>query len=137
VADSSYARKHSGERGPDAARRERAHQRVSRAADSKAKLTVALDGARAQRWPRNRRWMSADGGRAPCSRGQSEREGERAGQRAQKQGAGLKRGAAARTWPENAWTWARPRRGDHGREVEDELTGGDVSHPVLGAEPGA
>jgi hypothetical protein len=27
------------------------------------------------------------------------------------QGAGLKRGAGARTWPENAQTWARPRRG--------------------------
>jgi hypothetical protein len=41
------------------------------------------------------------------------------------QGAGLKRGAGAWTWPENAWTWARPRWGDRGREVEDELTGGD------------
>jgi hypothetical protein len=38
---------------------------------------------------------------------------------------GLKRGAGARTWPENAWSWARPRRGDRGREVGDELTGGD------------
>jgi hypothetical protein len=41
------------------------------------------------------------------------------------QGAGLKKGARAWTWPENARTWARPRRGDRGREVEDELTGGD------------
>jgi hypothetical protein len=72
-----------GERGPDAARRERAHRRVSRAADSKAELTVALDGARARRWPRNRQWASAGGGRAPCLRGQSEREVERVGQRAQ------------------------------------------------------
>jgi hypothetical protein len=31
----------------------------------------------------------------------------------------------ARMCPENARTWARPRRGDRGREVEDELTGGD------------
>jgi hypothetical protein len=38
---------------------------------------------------------------------------------------GLKRGAGARTWPENARSWARPRRGDCGREVEDKLTGGD------------
>jgi hypothetical protein len=83
MADSSCARKRSGECGPDATGRERAHRRVSRAADSKAKLTVALDGARAQRRPRNRRWASADGGGAPCSRAQSEREGERAGQRAQ------------------------------------------------------
>jgi hypothetical protein len=56
---------------------------VSRAADSKAKLTVALDGARTQRRPRNRRWASADGGGTLCLRGQSEREGEGAGQRAQ------------------------------------------------------
>jgi hypothetical protein len=41
------------------------------------------------------------------------------------QGARLKRGAVARMWLENARSWARPRRGDRGREVEDELTGGD------------
>jgi hypothetical protein len=40
-------------------------------------------------------------------------------------GAGLKRGAGARTWLENARSWARPQRGDRGREVGDELTGGD------------
>jgi hypothetical protein len=40
-------------------------------------------------------------------------------------------GAGARSWPENAWTWARPRRGDRGREVRDALTGG-----VGGAERG-
>jgi hypothetical protein len=28
-------------------------------------------------------------------------------------------------WLENARSWARPRRGDRGREVEDKLTGGD------------
>jgi hypothetical protein len=32
----------------------RAHRRVSRAADSEAKLTVAWDGARTRRWPQNR-----------------------------------------------------------------------------------
>jgi hypothetical protein len=73
----------SDERGPDAAGRERAHRRVSRAADSKAELTVALGGAQARRQPRNRQWASAGGGGAACSRGQSEREGERVGQRAQ------------------------------------------------------
>jgi hypothetical protein len=73
----------SDERGPDAAGRERAHRRVSRAADSKAELTVALDGARARWRPQNRQWVSADGGGAPCTRGQSEREGERIRQRAQ------------------------------------------------------
>jgi hypothetical protein len=36
------------------------------------------------------------------------------------QGAGLKRGTSARTWPENARSWVRPRRGDHGREVRDD-----------------
>jgi hypothetical protein len=41
------------------------------------------------------------------------------------QGVGLKRGAGAQTWPENARTWAHPRWGDRRREVEDELTGGD------------
>ena len=73
----------SGERGSDAARKERAHRTVSRAADNKAKLTMVLDGARAQWRPWNRQWSSAGGGGAPCSRGQSEREGERVGQRAQ------------------------------------------------------
>jgi hypothetical protein len=40
------------------------------------------------------------------------------------QGAGLKRDAGARTWLENAWSWVRPRRGDHGLKVRDGLTGG-------------
>jgi hypothetical protein len=47
-----------------------------------------------------------------------ERRGGRAGRVAQK-------GAGARTWPENARSWARPRWGDRGREVRDEMTGGD------------
>jgi hypothetical protein len=83
MVDSGCARKRSGERGPDAAGRERAHLRVSRLADGKAKLTVALGGAGAQRWPRNRQWASAGHGGALGLRGQSEREGEGAGQRAQ------------------------------------------------------
>jgi hypothetical protein len=36
----------SSEHGPDETERERAHRRVSRAADSKVELTMALDGAR-------------------------------------------------------------------------------------------
>jgi hypothetical protein len=38
--------------------------------------------------------------------------GEDANERGEvgEQGAGLKRGTGARTWPENAWMWARPRR---------------------------
>jgi hypothetical protein len=127
VADSGCARKHSGEHGLGAAGRERAHRRVSRVADSKAKFTVALDGARAQRRPRNKRWASAGGGGALSLRRQSEREGrgswaEGANERGEvgEQGAGLKRGAGARAWLGNARSWARPRRGDRGREVRDD-----------------
>jgi hypothetical protein len=83
VADSGCARKRSGEHGLDAAGRERAHRRVSRVADGKAELTVALDGARARQRPRNRQWASASSGGTPYSRGQSKREGETARQRAQ------------------------------------------------------
>jgi hypothetical protein len=35
------------------------------------------------------------------------------------QGVGLKKGTGARTLPENARSWARPRREDGGREVRD------------------
>jgi hypothetical protein len=91
-----------------------------------AKLTVALDGARARRRPRNRHWSSAGGGGAPCSRGAERERGreswaEGTNERGEvgEQGAGLKRGVGAWTWPENARSWARPRRGDRGREVED------------------
>jgi hypothetical protein len=40
------------------------------------------------------------------------------------QGAGLKRGGDVRRWQGITWSWARPRWGERGREVEDELTGG-------------
>jgi hypothetical protein len=40
------------------------------------------------------------------------------------QGEGFKRGAGARSWPENARLWVRPRWGDRGREVRDTLTSG-------------
>jgi hypothetical protein len=83
VAELRLHRRNSGERGPDAIGRERAHRRVSQAAGSKAELTVALDGARARRRSRNRQRSTASDGGAPCTRGQSEREGERVGQRAQ------------------------------------------------------
>jgi hypothetical protein len=83
VAELRLHRENSGERGLDAAGEKRARRRVSRAVDSKAELTVALDGAWARRRPRNRQWSSSGGGGAPYMRGQSEREGERVGQRAQ------------------------------------------------------
>jgi hypothetical protein len=50
----------SDERGSDETERERAHRRVSRAADSEAKLTVALDGAWTLRWPQNRQRAVAE-----------------------------------------------------------------------------
>jgi hypothetical protein len=97
VADSGCARKRSGERGPDETERERAHRRVSRVANGKAKLTVPLNGARAQRQPRNRRWQSSrfvqaeqergQGSWAECANGRGE-VGE--------QGAGLGRGRRTR-----------------------------------------
>jgi hypothetical protein len=64
-------------------------------------------------------WAEREGGREGWAEGANE-TGE-----VGEQGARLKRGAGARTWPENARSWARPRWGDRGREVEDELTGGD------------
>jgi hypothetical protein len=56
---------------------------VSRAPDSKAKLTVALDGAQTRWWPQNRQRSTAGGDGAPCTSGQSKREGERVWQRVQ------------------------------------------------------
>jgi hypothetical protein len=133
VAELELRKNHSGERGPNRPERVRAHRRVSRVAGGKAKLIVALDGARTQRRPRNRRWTSAGGGRgsrfawAERERGrESWAEGANEGGEVGEQGAGFKRGAGARSWPENARTRARPRRGDRGREVRDALTGGSV-----------
>jgi hypothetical protein len=74
-------KKCSGECGPDAAGRERAHRRVSRAADSKAKLTMALDGARARRRPQNRQWVSAGGGGAPVRVGRARERARELGRR--------------------------------------------------------
>jgi hypothetical protein len=111
---------------------------VSRVGGGKAKLTVALDRARVQRRPWNRRWTSAGGGGGSRfaweerERGrESWAEGANGRGEVGEQGAGFKRGAGARSWPENARSWARPRRGDRGREVRDALTGG-----VGGAERG-
>jgi hypothetical protein len=58
-------------------------------------------------------WVERERGREGWAEGANER-GE-----VGEQGAGLKRGAGARTWPENARKWARPRRGDRGREVRE------------------
>jgi hypothetical protein len=133
VAELRLRMNHSGERGPNRPESERAHRRVSRAADGKAKLTVALNRARAQQRPRNRRWTSAGDGRgsrfawAERERGRESWEEDANGRgEVGEQGAGSKWGAWARMWPENTWSWARPRRGDRGREVRDTLTGGSM-----------
>jgi hypothetical protein len=110
----------------------RAHRRVSREAEGKAKLTVALDGAWAQSRQRNRRWTSARGGggsRFAWAERERGRESWVGG--ANRRGEVGEQVAGARSWPENARSWARPRRGDRGREVRDALTGG-----VSGAERG-
>jgi hypothetical protein len=70
-------------------------------------------------------WAERDRGRESWAEGANGR-GE-----VGEQGTGFKMGAGARSWLENARTWARPRRGDRGREVRDELIGG-----VGGAERG-
>jgi hypothetical protein len=60
-----------------------------------------------------------------CARSERERErggsAEGANERGEvgEQGAGLKRGAGAWTWLENARSWAHPRRGDRGWKVRD------------------
>jgi hypothetical protein len=105
----------SGERGPDVAGRERAHRRVSRAADSKAELTVALDGARARQRPHNRQLSMVGGGKVPCTRGQSEREGEMVGQRAQMR---------EKRWASRARGHGRGRRTrGRGRVHDSEIVG--------------
>jgi hypothetical protein len=52
-------------------------------------------------------------------RGQSEREGERVQMREDRWASRARGSKGARTWPENAWSWARPQRGDRVREVRD------------------
>jgi hypothetical protein len=72
---------------------------------------AAVDG---RRWRSSlHAWAQRERGRESLVEGANE-QGE-----VGEQGVGLKRGAGARTWPENAWTWARPWRGDHGREIRD------------------
>jgi hypothetical protein len=72
------------------------------------------------------RWRSSQFARAERERGRgSWAKGANERGEVGEQGTGLRRGAGARTWPENSRSWARPRRGDRGREVRDELTGGD------------
>jgi hypothetical protein len=113
---------HSGERGPAKPGREGAHRRVSRVANSEAKLTVALDGARTRRWPQNRWRSAAGGGGALGTHGQSEREGEGAGQRAQM---GEGRWASRARGSKGARGLERGRRTrGHGRVHGGEIVGG-------------
>uniref|UniRef100_A0A804N6I7 Uncharacterized protein n=1 Tax=Zea mays TaxID=4577 RepID=A0A804N6I7_MAIZE len=65
------------------------------------------------------RWRSSRFVRAKRERGRgSWAEGANERGEVCKQGVGLKRGAGARMWPENARSWVRPRRGDRGREAD-------------------
>jgi hypothetical protein len=74
------------------------------------------------------KWVAVDGGRWRSSLlALVERERGRGGlvedaiERGEvgEQGARLKRGTGVRTLSGNARSWARPRRGDRGREVRD------------------
>jgi hypothetical protein len=81
VTELRLHRRNSGERGPDTTEREHAHRRVSRSADSKASSSWHWTGHERDgdhKTRSDRRW-SMGGGGAPCTRGQSEREGERVG----------------------------------------------------------
>jgi hypothetical protein len=125
VAELWLRKNHSGQRGPAEPGMEGAHRRVSREADSKAKLTVALYGARAQRRPRNRRRTSVGGGGGSLfawAERERERESWAEGANGRRevgeQGARFKRGAGARSWPENTQTWVR-----HGGEIVGERLG--------------
>jgi hypothetical protein len=108
----------SGERGPDTTERERAHRRVSCAADREVELTVALDGARTRRWPQNAWWSSTGGGRArerasECGRG---RKWVRGGGRA---GHGAQKGRVRTDVAGERVVMGASTTGDRGREVED------------------
>jgi hypothetical protein len=64
------------------------------------------------------RWRSSLFARAERERGRGElAEGAREQGKVGEQGVGLKRGTGAGTWPENARTWARPRRGIVGERL--------------------
>jgi hypothetical protein len=110
----------SGERGPGAAGRERAHRRVSRVVDGKAKLTVALDGARAQRRPRNKRWTSAGGGGALGSCGQRERGRGSWAEGANDRGEMGEQGAGGSDVAGELAVVGASTAGDRGREVRDD-----------------
>jgi hypothetical protein len=72
---------------------------------------AAVDGGR---WRSSlHAWAERERGRGGLAEDANER-GE-----VGEQGAGLKRGTGAGTWPENTRTLARPRQGDRGREVRD------------------
>jgi hypothetical protein len=72
------------------------------------------------------RWRSSRFAQAERERGRGGwAEGANERGEVGEQGAGLKRGAGARTWTKNARSWACPWRGDRGQEVRDRLTGGD------------
>jgi hypothetical protein len=79
-----------------------------------AMVTVERATADGGRWQSSLlAWAKRDRGRGGLAEDANE-QGE-----VGEQDVGLKSGTGARTWPENARSWAHPRRGDHGREVKD------------------
>jgi hypothetical protein len=97
---------------PSSWQRGGAHRGTGRGADTMvAAQQAAIDGGR---WRSSlHAWAERERGREDLAEGANERGdvGE--------QGVRLKRGAGSRTWPKKTRLWARPRRGDRGREVRD------------------
>jgi hypothetical protein len=97
---------------PSSGQRGETHRGTGRGADAMVNTERAAgDGER--RRSSLLAWAERERGRGGLAKGANER-GE-----VGEQGAGIKRGVGAGTWPESAQTRAHPRRGDRGREVRD------------------
>jgi hypothetical protein len=131
MAELRLHRRNSGERGLGGLEGLEVNRRVFQVAGDSTKLTGTTDAAGSSTTTVEQAGGSVGGGGALVARAERERGrgglAECANERGEvdEQGARLKRDEGVRTWPENARSWARPRQGDRGREVEDELTGGD------------
>jgi hypothetical protein len=100
-----------GERGVGKLEGLGANWRVFHTADEKAELTEATDTTRARRWPQNEWWRSSLGTCAERERGRGcSAEGATERGRASECGGVQKRLGHVKAWPENARSWARPRR---------------------------
>jgi hypothetical protein len=123
----------SGERGPGKPEGLGVNRGVSRVVGDAAELTKGTSATRAERRSRNDDGLRLAATGLGWSRAQGKRGGERARLRAQMSrgkwvsGAwGLKGRGRAEGWPENARSWARPRRGNVGERLGTRrwLTGG-------------